>query len=84
MVVRVGSHILQPECSGHVFLRLILRQLRGASNDKMYGRWFTALRAQSVVFLPLTATLPLSARVGASSGGVRLGSGPDDGGGHLG
>ena len=84
MVVRVGSHILFRECSGHVFLRLILQQLRGVSNDIMYGQCFTALRAPSIAFLLLTATLPLPARVGALSGGVRLGSGPDDGGGHLG
>ena len=40
--------------------------------------------ARMALFLLLNAPLPLRARVGASSGGVRLGSGPDDGGGHLG
>ena len=47
------------------------------------GGDFVTVRAHSVAFLLLTAAFACGC-MGASSGGVRLGSGPDDGGGHLG
>jgi hypothetical protein len=55
MVAHVGgSHFFLQWCSVHVFIRLILQQRSGASNDIVYG-WFAALRAHSVEFLLLTA-----------------------------
>jgi hypothetical protein len=63
--------------------------LWGSVEGSGWGSWsvwvviIVPLRAHSDVFLLLTAAFAC-ARVCASSGGRRFGSGPDDGGGHLG